>query len=47
MVTDSELDHDIIVIGAGVCGIYALHCLLQKNLNITVLEAGSGPGGTW
>ena len=47
MAIDSELDHDIIVIGAGVCGIYALHCLLQKNLNITVLEAGSGPGGTW
>ncbi|MEC9058763.1 MAG: NAD(P)/FAD-dependent oxidoreductase [Actinomycetota bacterium] len=43
----SNLDHDVIIIGAGVCGIYALHRLLQKELNVTVVEAGSGPGGTW
>lgn len=39
--------HDAIIIGAGVCGIYMLHKLLQQNLNVTVLEAGSEPGGTW
>jgi cation diffusion facilitator CzcD-associated flavoprotein CzcO len=40
-------DHDVIVIGAGVCGIYTLYRLRELGLNITVLEAGGGPGGTW
>ena len=38
---------DAIIIGAGVCGIYTLHKLLGMGLKVTVLEAGSGPGGTW
>ncbi|MED5361026.1 MAG: NAD(P)/FAD-dependent oxidoreductase [Actinomycetota bacterium] len=47
MGSTANLDHDVVIIGAGVCGIYALHRLLQKELNVTVVEAGSGPGGTW
>ena len=39
--------HDAIIIGAGVCGIYMLHKLLEQGLNVTVLEAGERPGGTW
>ena len=39
--------HDVIVIGAGVCGIYQLYRLLELGLDVTVLEAGDGPGGTW
>ena len=39
--------HDVIIIGAGVCGIYQLYQLLELDLNVTVLEAGDGPGGTW
>ncbi|MGF1598347.1 MAG: flavin-containing monooxygenase [Acidimicrobiales bacterium] len=39
--------HDAIIIGAGVCGIYQLYRLLQLDLDVTVLEAGDGPGGTW
>ncbi|MCP5032392.1 MAG: NAD(P)/FAD-dependent oxidoreductase [Actinomycetia bacterium] len=33
--------------GAGVCGIYQLYRLLELELDVTVLEAGGGPGGTW
>jgi cation diffusion facilitator CzcD-associated flavoprotein CzcO len=40
-------DHDVIIIGAGVCGIYQLYRLLQLDLDVTVLEAGDGVGGTW
>ena len=46
----SDLDHpqhDAIVIGAGVAGIYQLYKLLELGLDATVLETGSGPGGTW
>jgi len=35
------------VIGAGVCGIYQLYRLLELDIDVTVLEGGSGPGGTW
>ncbi len=42
-----DAEHDVIIIGAGVCGIYQLHRLLELDLDVTVLEAGSGPGGTW
>ena len=45
--TQSSCDHDVIIIGAGVCGIYQLHRLLELDLDVTVLEAGGGPGGTW
>ncbi|MEO2176413.1 MAG: NAD(P)/FAD-dependent oxidoreductase [bacterium] len=40
-------ERDIIIIGAGVCGIYQLYKLLELGLNVTVLETGTGPGGTW
>jgi len=39
--------HEFIVIGAGVCGIYQLHRLLQLEADVTLLEAGSDLGGTW
>lgn len=42
-----QFDHEVIVIGAGVCGIYQLHRLLELGVDVTVLETGSGPGGTW
>lgn len=40
-------DRDVIIIGAGVCGIYQLYKLLELGVNVTVLETGKGPGGTW
>jgi cation diffusion facilitator CzcD-associated flavoprotein CzcO len=39
--------HEFLIIGAGVCGIYQLHRLLQVDADVTVLEAGDDIGGTW
>ncbi|MEZ5409879.1 MAG: NAD(P)/FAD-dependent oxidoreductase [Acidimicrobiales bacterium] len=40
-------DHDVIIIGAGVAGIYQLYKLRDTGLSVRVLEAGSNVGGTW
>jgi len=39
--------HDAVIIGAGVCGIYMLHKLLEMGLDATVVDAAERPGGTW
>src|SRR5215470_7356915 len=44
--TDSE-QFDVIIIGAGVTGLYALHRLRERGLSIRAFEEGSGVGGTW
>ncbi len=41
------LDHDLIIIGAGLSGIYQLYRAKEMGLNVTVLEAADGLGGTW
>ena len=48
----SELDrveprYDVIVIGAGISGMYQLHRLRELGLSARVFETGSGVGGTW
>jgi len=43
----APLDHEVIIVGSGVCGIYQLYRLLDMGVDVTVLEAESGPGGTW
>jgi len=43
----SALDHDVIVIGAGISGMYQLHKLRGLGLRVRVFEAGTGVGGTW
>jgi cation diffusion facilitator CzcD-associated flavoprotein CzcO len=40
-------DHDVIIIGAGISGLYQLHCLRQLGLDVHVFESGTGVGGTW
>lgn len=40
-------DFDVIVIGAGISGMYQLHLLRKAGLNVRVLEAGGDVGGTW
>ncbi|MCR9139933.1 MAG: NAD(P)/FAD-dependent oxidoreductase [Alphaproteobacteria bacterium] len=42
-----EFDHDAIVIGAGVCGIYQAYRLQQMGVRFLVLEQASDVGGTW
>ena len=40
-------DYDVIVIGAGVSGIYQIKRLVDLGVRATVLDANTGPGGTW
>jgi cyclohexanone monooxygenase len=39
--------YDVVVVGGGLGGLYALHRLRGLGLNVRVFEAGSGVGGTW
>src|SRR6202046_1504888 len=38
---------DVVVVGGGLGGLYALHRLRGMGLSVKVFEAGSGVGGTW
>ena len=42
-----ELDYEVIVIGAGVAGIYQIKRLVDLGVHATVLEADADLGGTW
>ena len=41
------MHHDVVVIGAGVAGIYQIKKLAELGLNVTLLERNPGLGGTW
>jgi len=45
--TAPALDFDVIIIGAGISGMYQLLRLRELGMNVRVLEAGTGVGGTW
>ncbi len=38
---------DVVVVGAGFAGLYAVHLFRQRGLAVRAFEAGSGVGGTW
>src|SRR5438128_3708095 len=38
---------DVVVVGAGITGIYQLYRALEAGFSVTLLEAGNGVGGTW
>ncbi len=38
---------DVLVVGAGITGIYQLYRACEAGFDAQLLEAGSGPGGTW
>jgi cyclohexanone monooxygenase len=40
-------DLDVVVVGAGFAGIYAVHAMRSAGLTVRAFEAGSGIGGTW
>jgi cation diffusion facilitator CzcD-associated flavoprotein CzcO len=45
---NNEVEHyDVVVIGAGVTGLYSLYCLRQLGFTVRVLDEASGVGGTW
>ncbi len=43
----ATLEYDVIVIGAGISGLYQLYRARELGLRVRVLEAGTGVGGTW
>src|SRR4051794_28959296 len=43
----AALDAEVIVIGAGVSGIYQLHLLREAGFDARLVEAGTNGGGTW
>ncbi|MBR0871986.1 NAD(P)/FAD-dependent oxidoreductase [Bradyrhizobium tropiciagri] len=43
----AALDYDVIIIGAGLSGMYQLYRLRELGLKARVFEAGTGVGGTW
>jgi len=47
MVDYTDPDFDVVVIGAGLTGLYQLHCLRKLGFRVQVFEAGSDVGGTW
>src|SRR3989441_560629 len=46
LVEDGE-QYDVIIIGAGVTGLYALYRLRARGLAVRAFEEGGGVGGTW
>jgi cation diffusion facilitator CzcD-associated flavoprotein CzcO len=43
----AERIHDLVVVGAGIAGLYAVHRASEAGLDVVGLEAGAGVGGTW
>ena len=38
---------DVVIVGGGLAGLYAIHRLRKLGLKVRAYEAGSGIGGTW
>ncbi len=43
----TAVDVDVLVVGAGITGIYQLHRAREAGFSALLLEAGGGVGGTW
>ena len=43
----SATDVDVLIVGAGITGIYQLHRAREEGFSALLLEAGDGVGGTW
>ncbi len=44
---EHAVDVDVLVVGAGITGIYQLHRALEAGFTARLVEAGDGVGGTW
>ena len=42
-----QLDVDVVVVGAGIAGLYAVYRLRGEGLRVRGIEAADGVGGTW
>ena len=40
-------DYEVVIVGAGISGLYMLHQMRALGLSALVIEAGGGVGGTW
>src|SRR5271155_3797458 len=47
MIDQTKSHYEVIVIGAGVAGIYQIKLLSDLGVDATVLDAAGGLGGTW
>jgi cation diffusion facilitator CzcD-associated flavoprotein CzcO len=45
--SETNTDYEVIIIGAGVAGIYQIKRLADLGVNATVLDSGGDLGGTW
>lgn len=45
--SERDTDCDVVIVGAGFGGLYAVHHLRQIGLRVIALEKGDGVGGTW
>ena len=43
----SEFDYDVIVVGAGAGGLYAIHRFTEQGLNVLAIEGAANVGGVW
>lgn len=44
---ETATDFDVVVIGAGLAGLYMLHKLRQLGFTVQIFESGDAVGGTW
>lgn len=44
---NDDLDYDVLIIGAGLSGIYSMHRVQELGMKALVIEAGESVGGTW
>ncbi|KAK7215885.1 hypothetical protein V2G26_003888 [Clonostachys chloroleuca] len=45
--SNTDLDYDVLIVGAGLSGILSLYRMRELGLKARVIEAGSAEGGTW
>src|SRR3954462_14384556 len=45
--SSDAVDTDVLIVGAGITGIYQLYCAREAGFSVQLLEAGAGVGGTW
>ena len=45
--TSPSTRHDVVIVGAGLAGLYAIHKLRGLGFKVRAFEAGDGVGGTW
>ena len=47
MASQEQQKYDVVIVGAGMAGMYMLHKLRGQGMRAIVIEAGSDVGGTW